>query len=348
MNNKYKVSVIIPVYNTEKYISFAIESVLKQTLDSIELIVINDGSKDNSKAIIEKYKADNVIIINKENEGSGIARNIGIDNAKGKYVFFLDSDDYLDKNALETMYNIAEQNNIGIVKGSIVDVIKYIKKNNKLYSNKANEIIDFRKNKELLIKEGNIVCNKLIRKDLLTNLSYASNLKWEDLSIVVPLLIRAKKMYLLKDKTYYYRTTLTNTTVSDFLKPNIKFLDIFKTIKHLLKNLKSIKCDNNFDNIIKQIIILNMTYRIENIYFWKISKDIRNKLLGIFSKLIDMEYNNYYKNIIYIKNVNANIFYKISNKKALKFKKEYDNFNQEKLENLFIELIRGNYETRKY
>ena len=66
MNNKYKVSVIIPVYNTEKYISFAIESVLNQTLDDIELIIINDGSKDNCKSIIEKYVSNDVKLINKE------------------------------------------------------------------------------------------------------------------------------------------------------------------------------------------------------------------------------------------------------------------------------------------
>ncbi|HOZ54404.1 MAG TPA: glycosyltransferase family 2 protein, partial [Bacilli bacterium] len=306
MSNKYNVSVIIPVYNTEKYISFAIESVLNQTLDNIEIIIINDGSTDNSKSIIEKYENDNITIINKKNEGSGVARNIGVSKARGKYIFFLDSDDYLEKNALKKMYDIAETHNIGIVKGSIVDVIKCFKKTNKLYSNKINEIIDFRKNNDLLIREGNIVCNKLIRKDLLNNLSFSTRLKWEDLAIIVPLLIKAKKMYLLKDKTYYYRATIANTTVSDFLKPNIKFLDIFKTIEHLFSNLKVTKYDNVYDNIIKQIAILHITYRIENIFFWKINKKIKKGLLGIFSKLTYLEYNNYYNNIIFIKNVNNN------------------------------------------
>ena len=239
------------------------------------------------------------------------------------------------------MHYIAESNNIGIVKGSIIDVLKSFKKTNKLYSNNKNEIIDFRKDKELLIREGNIMCNKLIRKDLLNNLSFSANLKWEDLSIVIPLLIRAKKMYLLKDKTYYYRTTIVNTTITDFLKPNIKFLDIFKTIKYLNSNLKLIKYSNEYDNIINQISILHSTYRVENIFFWRINKDIKNKLLGIFSKLIDIEYNNYYNNIIFIKNVNGNIFYKIANKRAIKEKKNYDNYSKEDLEKEFIKLIKG-------
>ncbi len=340
MNNKYKVSVIIPVYNTEKYISFAIESVLNQTLDSVELIIINDGSTDNSKAIIEGYSNSNITVINKENEGSGIARNIGVSKSSGKYIFFLDSDDYLDKDALKQMYDIAESNNVGIVKGSMIDVFKGFKKTNKLYSNKVNEIIDFRKDKDLLIKEGNIMCNKLIRKDLLNNLSFSNNLKWEDLAIIVPLLIRAKKIYLLKDKTYYYRTTLLNTTISDFLKPNKKFLDIFKTIKHLYSNLKLVKYDTIYDNIIKQIAILHITYRIENIFFWKIDKKVKHKLLGVFSKLIDIEYNNYYNNIIFIKNVNGNIFYKLANRCALKYRKAYENYDKDALEKEFVELVK--------
>lgn len=340
MKDNIKVSIIIPVYNSEKYIEKCIESAINQTLDNIEIIIINDGSKDSSEKIINKYlNKSNIKLISKENEGCGIARNIGIQNSKGEYIFFLDSDDYIEKDALRKMYEIAIKENVSIVKGSIISIYGFIKGKNILYSNKNNEIIDFRKDKDLLIRESNIVCNKLIKKDLLKNITFSNNLKWEDLAIITPLLIKAKKMYLMKDFTYYYRLTINNTTISDYFKPNKKFLDIFETIKHLYKNLDYINYDKSYDNILKQISILHSTYRIENIYFWKIKKNIKNKLLGIFSSLINIEYSNYYKDIIFIKNINGNIFYKASNKRALKLSKEYANTDKEKLVVEFINLI---------
>ena len=98
---KIKISVIVPVYNAEKYLSDCIDSILNQTLKEIELILINDGSTDNSLQICrEKASKDSrVKIINKKNEGQGYARNIGIDRAKGEFITFVDSDDYIDKEA---------------------------------------------------------------------------------------------------------------------------------------------------------------------------------------------------------------------------------------------------------
>lgn len=103
-----KVSVIMPVYNAEKYIGEAIESWAKQTLEEKELICIDDGSTDNSAKVIEKYQRiyENIKMYKQENQGSGVARNFGLQKAKGEYVCFLDADDfYIDENALETIYH---------------------------------------------------------------------------------------------------------------------------------------------------------------------------------------------------------------------------------------------------
>ena len=96
--NKPKISVIMPVYNVERYVSKSIESIINQSFNDFELIIVNDGSTDNSKEIIEKYaKLDSrITIINKENEGVASARNLGIDRSIGKYLFFCDSDDYAE------------------------------------------------------------------------------------------------------------------------------------------------------------------------------------------------------------------------------------------------------------
>ncbi len=108
-----KISVIIPVYNVEKYLRECLDSVVNQTLKDIEIICVNDGSTDNSLEILKEYeKQDSRIkIIDKKNEGAGVARNHGLQIASGKYIYFMDSDDFLDNNALEILYTkISEEN----------------------------------------------------------------------------------------------------------------------------------------------------------------------------------------------------------------------------------------------
>ncbi len=115
-----KVSVIIPVFNTEKYLNECIESVISQTLKEIEIICIDDGSTDFSPQILKEYasKDDRISIISQSNKGAGIARNEGIRRARGKYVMFMDADDYYpDDDVIESLYNAAERNNVYIAGG---------------------------------------------------------------------------------------------------------------------------------------------------------------------------------------------------------------------------------------
>lgn len=107
------ISIIIPVYNIEKYLSRCIESVLDQTYQNLEAIFVNDGSTDNSLKILEEYqkKDKRIKIINKENAGSGAARNDGIEQSKGEYLAFLDSDDWYEKDFLERLYKNLKENN---------------------------------------------------------------------------------------------------------------------------------------------------------------------------------------------------------------------------------------------
>lgn len=117
-----KISVIIPVYNAENYIEKAINSCLNQTIDSLEIICINDGSTDNSKVILEKYEKQRKIrLINKENEGTGSARNDGIRMAKGEFLAFLDADDcYPNAFVLQKLYDCAVENGVNICGGDAV------------------------------------------------------------------------------------------------------------------------------------------------------------------------------------------------------------------------------------
>lgn len=112
-----KVSIIIPVYNVELYLEECLESALNQTLDAIEIICINDGSTDNSSNILKKYseKYNNIKVINQDNKGLSTTRNIGIKEARGEFIYFLDSDDYIELNTIEVCYREAKKYNLDII-----------------------------------------------------------------------------------------------------------------------------------------------------------------------------------------------------------------------------------------
>lgn len=113
----YKVSVIIPVYNVEQYLKKCLDSIVNQTLKEIEIIIVDDGSTDESGKIVDQYKEKytNVVAIHQENKGPGAARNLGMSCAQGDYLYFMDSDDYLDINALKKLYQEAEQKNLDLI-----------------------------------------------------------------------------------------------------------------------------------------------------------------------------------------------------------------------------------------
>ena len=116
--NRPEISVIIPVYKVEAYINRCVTSVLNQTMGGIEIILVDDGSPDGCPAICDAYagKYENIRVFHKKNGGLSSARNVGIKNAEGKYIFFLDSDDWLDDNGLERLYRVAEETGVDFVR----------------------------------------------------------------------------------------------------------------------------------------------------------------------------------------------------------------------------------------
>ena len=154
-----KISVIIPVYGVEKYIRQCLESVIKQTYKNLEIIVVNDGTKDNSMKIVEEYLVDERIkVINKENGGISSARNRGIEEATGEYVSFVDSDDWLEIDLYERIVQILEGNKVDII---VFNYNRY-SENKKKY---RRNILKLKKiPKEILFRNLNGECwNKLYK-----------------------------------------------------------------------------------------------------------------------------------------------------------------------------------------
>jgi glycosyltransferase involved in cell wall biosynthesis len=168
-----KVSVIIPVYNAEKYLAGCIESLLRQTLKECEFIFVNDGSRDSSREILEEYKKSDsrMILINQENQGVSIARNNGIKIASGDYLGFVDADDYIEKDMYEKLYCTAKQHNCDITISNFEShlnghkvIIDYPFPMNKLLNRQyiTRELLPY------FIKAENLnsVCNKIYRQSL--------------------------------------------------------------------------------------------------------------------------------------------------------------------------------------
>ena len=183
--DKIKVSVIVPVYNVEKYLRECLESLVNQTLKEIEIICINDGSEDSSLEILNEYasKDSRFVIINQENCGQSVARNKGLDVAKGEYIGFVDSDDWVDLNFFENLYSEAVKNNSDIAAASIRKVIydkldKYIIK----YDSVQTETDTDKKYKLAEIPDWNYTCNKIYKTSSFrkTGLKFIEGVYFED------------------------------------------------------------------------------------------------------------------------------------------------------------------------
>ena len=135
---KKDISIIVPIYNSEKYLKKCIDSIINQTKKELEIILINDGSTDNSEKIIKEYKDKRIKYIKNTNQGIGTTRNQGIKEATGKYLMFIDSDDYIENNACELLYNKAEKDNLDMV---VCDFYREKEDGEK----KEDKIIDFKK-----------------------------------------------------------------------------------------------------------------------------------------------------------------------------------------------------------
>jgi len=165
-----KVSVVVPVYNVEEYIERCLESLVNQTLKDIEIIVVNDGSPDNSQLIIDKYVEKHPEIIRsfiKENGGLSDARNFGINKAQGEYIGFLDSDDWVEPDMYETMYNKAKENNFDVV----VCDLKYVYDSYTVpaYSNVTNDLNSKEDIKKSMLNIYPSAWNKIYHNSLFNN-----------------------------------------------------------------------------------------------------------------------------------------------------------------------------------
>lgn len=203
-----KVSIIVPIYNVERYLSRCLDSLINQTLKDIEIICINDGATDNSLEILKKFaeKDKRIIIFNQNNKGVAASRNLGLKNAKGDYIGFIDADDWIDLNYFEKLYNAITSTNSDIACCSIKRVYKY-KKSWRLKVEKQIIITDTQeKFNYLKIPSQCFTVNKLYKKKELEKLKleFIEGKYYEDIPFTIECITKLKKMVTVPNICYYY------------------------------------------------------------------------------------------------------------------------------------------------
>lgn len=259
-----KVSVIIPVYNVERFLVQCLDSAFGQTYKNIEIILVDDGSTDESGKICDAYceGKSNFKIIHKLNGGLSDARNCGIDNSTGDYLFFLDSDDLIEKDTIKVLMEMCEREkaDIGILDYNIFfdripgreneNTINYIKMDSK-------EAI------ELMLKPGNYdhcACAKLYRRELWNDVKFPKGMLYEDLCINYDIFHSAKIIMYIPVKKYYYRMR-SDSIMNSTIKPkDIELLDISDSVA-----TRILKWHPDFDEIVlnkQSTTYANLLYRI--------------------------------------------------------------------------------------
>ena len=232
-----KISVIIPVYNVEKYLAECLDSVLNQTFQDIEIICVNDGSTDNCGKILDKYakKDPRIQIITQKNKGLSGARNTGLDIATGDWICFVDSDDALPPNALSVLYSVAEKSGCQIVASrerlSFFSFEKTLKKTGTATYlgkfNKWNGIQDFVRDSKIYSSS----CNKLFDSELFQTQRFKEGMLFEDWPIMTILFGRVDKYATTDVPCYVYREDNTSITRSSFsLKKLNSYIDGVKMV----------------------------------------------------------------------------------------------------------------------
>lgn len=291
MKKDYKISIIIPVYNVEDYLSECVDSILNQTYENYEVLLIDDGSTDKSPQICDTYSEKNnkISVIHTRNRGLSAARNLGTEKAQGEYIFYLDSDDYVENNVLERMFKIVEQDNADIVCGNFMytypDRTVIAIKEEKEY-----EVLDTYSAMEQLVKGKkiqNFAWGKLIKKEIALNHKFPVEKLFEDMYWTHYIIDQAGKIAIDYQSFVYYRQRDDSISYSF----NIKSLDqldgmiqrkefIEEKYPNLLKNYKEIMVKNS----------LNLAWCIVRHLKGKEQKKAVNKLRDFYLKF------DYYQN----------------------------------------------------
>ena len=306
-----KVSVIVPVYNTENYIEKCLNSLVNQTLEDIEIIVINDGSTDDSENLIDKFigKYPNKIkYYKKENGGLSDARNYGLNYVTGEYIGFIDSDDYIELSMYEKMYNLAQNEQADIVECDFTweypDKIK------------IDTGIEYKDKEDLFTNSRVMACNKIFKKDIIDDIKFPKGLRYEDVEFFYKLLPNVNKIAVLKEPLYYY--IQRESSISNL--QNERTAEIFTILNNILEFYKEKNIYDKFKIELEYMYIrflLGSSFlRMVKIKDKKVRKDLLQKTIDLLYEKFPNWRNN---KILKTAKSKKNLYYRTVNRVTFKF-----------------------------
>ena len=271
------ISVIIPVYKVEKYLDKCIDSVINQTYDNLEIILVDDGSPDNCPKMCDEYakKDKRIKVIHKENGGLSDARNKGIDIATGEFITFIDSDDYVEKNYVEFLYNLAKENNAEISMGK--QYVRYTNKTlntgtNNLYVLNSHDTLE----KTLYGEDFDVSAwAKLYKKDLFKEIRYPKGRLFEDSATTYKLIDKANKIVLKSVPIYNYMMRNDSITNETF---NKKKFDLIKSTEEMCDYIEE-KYKDLENGCKRRLMYAYLSTLTQLVKCKKIEKEYKNRLM---------------------------------------------------------------------
>ena len=299
-----EISIIVPVYNVEKYLKRCIDSILNQSFTNFELILVDDGSTDNSGKIIDEYaiKDERIKVIHKENGGQGSARNRGLDIAKGNYIGFVDSDDWIHKDMYKCMYQIINEDSTDIVQVG------------------HNTVEEYTKDKRCNINDLNIICidniiekftdcnsfeilplifpvNKLYRRELWKNLRFPEGKFAEDLRIIYKIYDITTKYKIIDYNFYNYYMSPNSSTRGEF---NIKKLEDLEAWEEMFQFFKNKYSDIDISNLKAVFCRRLLRYYFLTCEYKNIQIDLKKKFNSNVKNVLKSKKLNYKEKSVYL------------------------------------------------
>lgn len=300
MKKKDLISVIIPVYNVEKYIKKCVLSLVSQTYENCEFIFVNDGTKDNSMNILNEIKDKRIKIINQKNQGVSVARNNGLDSAKGEYIVFLDADDYVSNDYIEYLYKLVKKDDSDFAYSTNT----FKSKNDKQIEQDIIKDVTSDESTAILLSPDVIVgcCNKIYKKSMIddNNLRFRTDLFYgEGLNFIIRASLCSKKIVVGSRKLFFYRKNNMSSATTKY--NNEKYHNGLKSLE-IIANLVNLKND-----------YVNSMYKLHLSTFY----------LGAITQMISNHKTKQYKNDykLWRKELKSNLDFIIKSKYITKYRK---------------------------
>lgn len=281
-----KVSVIIPAYNTESYMSECLESLVHQTLEEIEIIIVDDGSKDNTLQILKEYEKEypeKVRVFHKENGGQASARNLALEHATGEYLGFVDSDDWVSLDMYEKMYQKAKAENADVVVCNMTEHFP------------EKEVCHVYNNAKHKLDYAGSSCNKIFRRIFAAGIFFPQGLWYEDFEYSAIQLMKANQVSFVDEGLYHYNCRPGSTMHNENAHKN---KDILTVLNHISNYAKEYQLEEKYAEELEYLYIEHILLTTINRLQEQKNKD-KKEVITFLRKEVLNRYPVFYKNRFY-------------------------------------------------